>query len=34
MKKLTASFLIALTLGGCSLFQKKEDSNTTTQTQT
>lgn len=34
MKKLIASFLIALTLGGCSLFQKKEDSNTTTQTQT
>ena len=33
MKKLTTSFLIALTLGGCSLFQKKEDANTT-QTQT
>lgn len=34
MKKLTTLFLIALTLGGCSLFQKKEDSTTTTQTQT
>ena len=30
MKKLTTLFLLALTLGGCSLFQKKEDSTTTT----
>lgn len=34
MKKLTASLLIALTLGGCSLFQKKEDSTTTTSNTT
>ena len=34
MKKLTTLFLLALTLGGCSLFQKKEDSTTTTRTQT
>ena len=29
MKKLITLFLIALTLGGCSLFQKKEDATTT-----